>query len=142
LENRVRFLPPRNDVEFYYAAADAYAGPSLQDSYAMPPAEAMACGLPVIVSATAGVSEIISDGKDGLILKDPRDSVTLAALISRLYEDVQFRERLGEKAAETARQYTWENNGRELAAIFDEALQRNLELARHPLSDTRGSATR
>ena len=142
LENRVRFLPPRKDIEFYYAAADAYAGPSLQDSYAMPPAEAMACGLPVIVSATAGVSEIISDGKDGLILSDPRDSVGLAGMISRLYGNVQFRNRLGEQAAETARQYTWESNGRELAAIFDEALRRNLELARHPLSDTRGSATR
>jgi glycosyltransferase involved in cell wall biosynthesis len=142
LENRVRFLPPRNDVEFYYAAADAYAGPSLQDSYAMPPAEAMACGLPVIVSATAGVSEIISDGNDGLILNDPRDSVGLAAMISRLYEDVQFRNRLGEKAAETARQYSWESNGRELAAIFDEVLGRNLELARHPFSDRDGSTTR
>jgi glycosyltransferase involved in cell wall biosynthesis len=142
LQNRVRFLPPRNDIEFYYAAADAYAGPSLQDSYAMPPAEAMACGLPVIVSATAGVSEIISDGKDGLILNDPRDSVGLAAMISGLYEDVQFRNRLGEKAAETTRQYTWESNGRELAAIFDEVLRRNLELSRHRSSDTRGSATR
>ncbi len=142
LENRVCFLPPRKDIEFYYAAADAYAGPSLQDSYAMPPAEAMACGLPVIVSATAGVSEIISNGIDGLILNDPRDSVGLAALISRLYEDARFRDRLGEKASETTRQHTWEGNGRELAAIFDEALRRNLELARHPLGDTRGSATR
>ena len=59
-------LPPRKDVEFYYAAADVYAGPSLQDSYAMPPAEAMACGLPVIVSASAGVSEIVTSGKDRL----------------------------------------------------------------------------
>ena len=68
LESRVHFLAPRKDIEFYYAAADAYVGPSLQDSYAMPPAEAMACGLPVIVSASAGVSEIITDGIDGLIL--------------------------------------------------------------------------
>jgi glycosyltransferase involved in cell wall biosynthesis len=142
LENRVHFLPPRKDIEFYYAAADAYAGPSLQDSYAMPPAEAMACGLPVIVSATAGVSEVITDSQDGLILNNPKDSNRLAAMIGGLFKDEQFRNRLGEKAAETARQYTWESNGRELAAIFDEVLQRKLQLAGHPLRDTGGSATR
>jgi len=124
LEDRVRFLAPRDDIEFYYAAADAYAGPSLQDSYAMPPAEAMACGLPVIVSAAAGVSEIITDGADGLILRDPRDATALAAMIRRLYEDEVFRMRLGESAAVTTRKYTWERNGQELAAIFEDVLCR------------------
>ena len=68
---RVHFLPPRQDVEFYYAAADAYVGPSLEDTFALPPQEAMACGMPVIVSAENGTSEIITDGKDGLILGIP-----------------------------------------------------------------------
>ena len=122
LDNRVRFLTPRNDIEFYYAAVDAYAGPSLQDSYAMPPAEAMACGLPVIVSAAAGVSEIITDGVDGLILKDPKDAMALAALIRRLFEDEAFRSQLGERAALTSEKYTWERNGEELAAIFENVL--------------------
>jgi glycosyltransferase involved in cell wall biosynthesis len=122
LENRVRFLAPRKDIEFYYAAADAYAGPSLQDSYGIPPVEAMACGLPVIVSASAGVAEIITHGVDGLILDDPKDSKALATMIRQLYEDEAFRSRLGERAAETARQYTWERNGLELAAIFEELL--------------------
>jgi UDP-glucose:(heptosyl)LPS alpha-1,3-glucosyltransferase len=76
LDARVRFLPPREDVEFYYAAADVYAGPSLQDSYSMPPAEAMACGLPVIISASAGVSEIVTHEVDGLILDDPNHNRT------------------------------------------------------------------
>lgn len=124
LGGRVRFLPLRKDVEFYYAAADAYVGPSIEDTFSMPPAEAMACGLPVIVSAAAGVSEIVTDGVDGLILKDARDAVSLAAIIRRLYEEKEFRERLAERAAETARGYKWENNGRDLAAIFQDALRR------------------
>lgn len=124
LSDRVLFLPPRADVEFYYAAADLYAGPSLEDTFAMPPGEAMACGLPVIVSGTAGVSEIITDENDGLILKDPRDAEALAGLIRRVYEDAEFRTRLGQKAAQTAQQYTWERNGQELAAIFNAVLQR------------------
>jgi UDP-glucose:(heptosyl)LPS alpha-1,3-glucosyltransferase len=128
LDDRVRFLPPRGDVEFYYAAADAYAGPSLQDSYSMPPAEAMACGMPVIVSASAGVSEIITHEVDGLILDDATDSERLASMIRRLCEDREFRERLAMRANQSAQQYTWESNGRELAAILEEILRRKAAL--------------
>jgi glycosyltransferase involved in cell wall biosynthesis len=124
LDNRIRFLPPRNDIEFYYSAADVYTGPSLEDTFALPPQEAMACGLPVIVSSKNGTSEMITDGVDGLILADPHDSKTLAALIRRLYEDSAFRSRIGQKAAETAQQYTWERSGRELALILEEILRR------------------
>lgn len=128
LNDRVRFLPPRKDVEFYYSAADAYVGPSLEDAYAQPPAEAMACGLPVIVSATAGVSEIITNGSDGLILRNPTDANSLADMIRKLYDDREFRERLAAKAAETARQFTWEQNARELAAIFEQVIRRKSQL--------------
>jgi glycosyltransferase involved in cell wall biosynthesis len=124
LEGRVRFLPPRKDVEFYYAAADVYVGPSLEDTFALPPAESMACGLPVIVSRENGTFEIITDAVDGLILDDPADADGLAPMIRRLHEDPEFRTRVGEKAAETARQFTWERNGRELTAIFEEILRR------------------
>jgi len=127
LENRVTFLPPRQDIEFYYAGADAYAGPSLQDSYGIPPAEAMACGLPVIVSAAAGVSEIVTNGVDGLILEDPTDTSRLAATIRHLYDDKQFRDQLGSRAAETARKYTWERNSNELSQIFGEILRRKTQ---------------
>jgi glycosyltransferase involved in cell wall biosynthesis len=124
LEGRVHLLPPRADVESYYAAADAYAGPSLEDSFAIPVAEAMACGLPVIVSAAAGVSEIVSHGVDGLILENPNDAVELAAMIRRLYEDAGLRSALGENAARTVRQYTWDRSGQEMKAIFEQVLRR------------------
>jgi len=78
----------------------------------------------VIVSAAAGVSETITDGEDGLILDDPTDAKTLAGMIRRLYVDETLRARLGEKAAETTQRYTWEKNGRDLAALFEEILRR------------------
>ena len=124
LRERVHILPPRKDVEFYYAAADAYVGPSLEDTFALPAAEAMACGLPVIISARAGASDIVHDGIDALVLNDPKNVAALATMIQRLYTDRPFSERLGEEAAKTARQYTWERNGRELMAIFEEVLLR------------------
>jgi glycosyltransferase involved in cell wall biosynthesis len=129
LEGRFQFLPPRDDIEFYYAAADAYVGPSLEDTFAQPPAEAMACGMPVIVSANNGTSEIMTDGVDALILLDPTDASSLAAMIRRLYEDRELAAHLGKCAHETARQYTWERNGRELSLIFEELLERKSQNA-------------
>ena len=134
LDGRVLFLPPRSDVEFYYAAADAYAGPSLEDTFALPPAEAMASGLPVIVSIENGTFEIITDGVDGLILQDPNDASTLASMIRNLYENEEIRIRLGQKAAETAAQFTWERNGRDLSAIFQEILRRKARPQAHTLT--------
>jgi glycosyltransferase involved in cell wall biosynthesis len=127
LGSRVHFLPPRGDVEYYYAAADAYTGPSLEDTFALPPAEAMACGLPVVVSAANGVSEIITHVVNGLILDDPLDAAALSAMIRRLYEDKPLRTRLGAEALESMRQYTWERNGQELAAIFEDISRRKVK---------------
>jgi glycosyltransferase involved in cell wall biosynthesis len=124
LTDRVTFLPPRADVEFYYAAADLYAGPSLEDAFGLPPLEAMACGAPAIVSSQAGVSELISDGVDGLVLDDPRDSAKLAGLIALLCRDAELRARMGEAAARTAGQHTWDRNAEQLSRFIEEVIRR------------------
>ncbi len=123
LNDRVHFLPPRPDVEFYYAAADTYVAPSLEDAFALPVAEAMACGLPVIVSSHAGASEIVTDGVDGLILKDPRNPEELAALIRRVYEDPELRTRLASQAPRTALAYTWDRAAEALHRVLQEFIQ-------------------
>lgn len=120
---QVHFLPSRRDVEFYYAAADAYCGPSLEDAFGQPPAEAMACGLPVITSVANGTSEIIEDGVDGLLLRNPTDSNELASLIRKLYENPRLREEMGAKAAEKMLQFTWEKSGREMTNLLLQALE-------------------
>ena len=122
LENRVAFLPLRPDVEFYYAAADLYVGPSLEDAFGMPPLEAMACGVPSIVSSQAGVSEIITPGVDGFVLDDPRDSGKLAELIALLSNQKDLRQKIGEAAAKTAEQYIWDRNAAQLKALFEQVL--------------------
>lgn len=124
LENRVTFLPLRSDVEMYYAAADLYVGPSLEDAFGMPPLEAMACGVPSIVSSQMGVSEIITNGVDGFILDNPQDSARLAELIDLLCSNGPLRQQMGEAAAKTAAQYTWDENARQLDQLFREVLRR------------------
>jgi UDP-glucose:(heptosyl)LPS alpha-1,3-glucosyltransferase len=124
LEGKVMFCPSRADVQWYYGAADVYVGPSLEDTFAQPPTEAMACGLPVITTVTNGTAEIMTDGVDGLILQDPNDVAGLAQRIRWLYEHPEERNNMAAQAAVTASNYTWDRNGVEMRAIFANALDR------------------
>lgn len=110
LQYRVQFLDSSSDVMQFYAAADAYVGPSLEDAYGLPILEAMACGLPVIASARAGASEIVRHGENGFVLHDPEDSRELAGLLRSLYGDAALREKLADEAARTAARETWDRN--------------------------------
>jgi glycosyltransferase involved in cell wall biosynthesis len=123
LEGRVIFLESVPEIDSYYAASDLYICASLEDSFAIPPLEAMACGLPVIVSARAGVSELIVHGENGLILEDPTDVRGLASLIGNCYENAGMCGEIGLRAAATAREYTWQRNGDRLKKIIDELLE-------------------
>lgn len=114
VRDRVKFHPPTDEVEDFYAAADLYASPALEDSFAMPPLECMACGLPVITSVNNGGSQSITDGLDGFVLVDPLDTAALSALVRRLFEHPELRSRVGENAARTAQSYTWDRNAREI----------------------------
>jgi UDP-glucose:(heptosyl)LPS alpha-1,3-glucosyltransferase len=114
LQGRVTFSAPRTDVIHFYAAADAYVGPSLEDAYGLPIIEAMACGLPVIASVCAGASEAIQHGVNGLLLEKPNDPQELAGHILELYGDPSLRHRLGKAAEITAQDYNWEKNAEQL----------------------------
>ena len=108
--DRCVWEPACADILDTYAAADLYVSPSREDSFGMPVAEAMACGLPVITSALAGVSSLLRDNADGFVLPDPRDARTLAELIRKLYVQADLRIRIGQAAVEAAREWTWDRN--------------------------------
>ena len=121
LHRRVLFAGPSADVMRFYAAADAYCGPSLHESFSLPPLEAMASGLPVIASARSGVSQAITHGSDGFILDNPEDAAALAELLSRLCQQPDLCRSLGENAARTAQSYSWERNVAETWEFLCEA---------------------
>ena len=111
LQDRVRFEKPSADVLSFYAVADLYVGPSLEDAFNLPMLEAMACGLPVIASVQAGASENIHDYETGLLLRDPRDPDQLVRLIRWLFDNAELRGRIGEAASRYVRDNcNWDQN--------------------------------
>ena len=127
LENRVRFEQPSPDVLRFYAAADLYAGPSLEDAFNLPVLEAMACGLPVVASASAGVSQYLQDGTNGFVLQDARDAPALSNLLRRLCTDRELRQRMSAAASSTASQWTWDKNTSQLASVLTDSSTARLQ---------------
>ena len=125
LGDRCQWEPPRADVIDFYAAADAYVSPSLEDSFGLPVLEAMACGLPVITSICAGVSGMIGDGIDGFVLSDPSDAVSLAHLLREIYADADLRRRVADAAALAAHQWTWDRNAEGVWQLLQDTAKRN-----------------
>jgi len=111
LDDRVRFLAPSANVLSFYAAADAYVAPSLEDAFGLPILEAMACGLPVIASVQAGASENIVDGTTGYLLRDPMNHVELAEIILRIARDRPAGQKIGAAAAKYVQaSVSWDRN--------------------------------
>jgi UDP-glucose:(heptosyl)LPS alpha-1,3-glucosyltransferase len=119
--DRCHWEPPRPAVIDFYAAADVYVSPSREDSFGLPVAEAMACGLPVITSSQAGISALLRDGIDGFVLRDPQDTQHLASIIQQLYSQGPFRESVAEAAARTARDWTWDRSAAQVWALLQDS---------------------
>ena len=124
LEARVFFLGALKDVTPAYQAADCLAHPTLQDTFAMVVLEAMAHGLPVIVSPEAhcGIAELLTDGGNALILKDPRDAIELSAHLRSVLQNPQRREHLSHGAVTFAQSHQWAGIAQVQEALYFECL--------------------
>lgn len=104
VEARVCFMGLVSDVLQYYAAADVVVLPSRSEAFGMSILEGMACGLPVIASATSGVASLIRHGENGYLMYDPAE---LPLLLRQLFVSEE-RERLGRAARATAEEHSWD----------------------------------
>jgi glycosyltransferase involved in cell wall biosynthesis len=92
-------------VEEFNSAA-VFVLPSLVESFGMVTCEAMACGIPVIVSENCGMQP--RNGIDGFVVP-ACDIKALKEKILLLYENEELRQKMGESAAEYVKEFTWEH---------------------------------
>jgi len=91
-----------DDMPHVYAAADLVVQPSLEEGLGLAAIEAMAAGKPIVGTRVVGLSEVLTDGWDGLLVP-AADPPALAAAMVRLLTDPAEAARLAERAAQTAR---------------------------------------
>lgn len=102
LHARVRVLGARDDVAACLAAADVFVLSSHWEGNPMAVMEAMAAGLPVIGTAVGGVPELVSSGRDG-ILVPPGDRAAFTGAMRQLSRNVELRRTMGRAARARAR---------------------------------------
>ena len=70
--------------------------------------EALACGLPVIITPNVGASDLICDGRDGFIVP-VQSSESIAARLDTLYRDRDLLAQMSQNAQNTAAENTWKS---------------------------------
>jgi glycosyltransferase involved in cell wall biosynthesis len=114
LQNRVKFwgrLDVRHTLSRILSASDVFVFPSRREGMGIAPMEAMAVGVPVVVSRIPGVTDLANvEGETGLYVP-PGDLAGLKAAMLRLGTDEELRKRMGARAAQVVREgFAWEQH--------------------------------
>lgn len=120
LTARIFFLGHLPDVGDAYRAADYLVHPTLEDTFAMAVLEAMAYGLPVLVSGPryCGIAGLLHHQVNAWLLDDPRDADGLVIAVQKLDTDSGLRQRLSDNASQFAADYQWENIAQQQELVY------------------------
>jgi glycosyltransferase involved in cell wall biosynthesis len=111
IEDRVRFLGTRSDPARFYQAADVLLLPTRADVWGVTPIEAMASGIPSIVSEAAGSSVVVGEADAGIVLREPLDVRGLREAMERLAHDPALRCEMGRNGLAAVDAHSWESRG-------------------------------
>jgi glycosyltransferase involved in cell wall biosynthesis len=115
---------PMAEVRSYHAVLDVFVVPRTPDRVCqlvtpLKPVEAMASGLPVVVSSVRALAEIVQDGETGLLFP-PLDAGALADQLKLLLDRPELRRKLGSAARDwVARDRTWAHNAARYQDIYN-----------------------
>ncbi len=122
LEDRVHFVGFQVDTAPVFAALDVFVLASREEAFGLVLLEAMAQGLPIIATRAGGVPEILQDDSSGLLVP-PGDEPALAKALTRVMEDPELRQRLGQNGYRIVRdKFSLTRHLEQLEACFGEAL--------------------
>ena len=124
---RVHFpgFVPAETQALWYNAAEAFAYISHYEGFGFPVAEALACGIPTLATATTSLPEA---GGDGVLLIEPdTDTAAAEAAIAdglhRLLTDAPLRAELRQRGLAHAARFTWAETARQTEALYRRVLE-------------------
>jgi len=116
-KNGIRHIAYTRDIGQVFRTADVFVFPSLEEGGPMVTYEAMAHGIPPLVTAM-GAGAIVRDGVDGVVLPD-LDIDAWAAAMTEIAENREKRAEMGRKARERATQFTWKEVAAQRASLLE-----------------------
>jgi UDP-glucose:(heptosyl)LPS alpha-1,3-glucosyltransferase len=123
LAGRVLFAGRQSSIQRFYGAAELFVLPTIYEPFPNVNLEAMACGTPVITTATAGGADIINEGHNGYVIPDAWSVEALAERINHhLALPSSAKQQMSESCWQTASKLRLEDNARQVAELFEEVL--------------------
>lgn len=117
IADRVIFAGVTREMEKYYLASDVFAMPSRFDTFGLAVLEAMAAGLPVIITRSVGARDLVNSGLNGFVLSEkPTVAEMTAALTALIKRDKRLD--MGENARQVALRHTWEHTVDRVADLY------------------------
>lgn len=104
LGHKIRLLGWRCDIPDVLSTADVFLMPSVSEGFGLAAVEAMAAGVPGVVSDTLGLATL-TDGEACVLCVPPQDTAAIAGALRQLLSDQPRRRRMGENAARQAARY-------------------------------------
>jgi alpha-maltose-1-phosphate synthase len=108
---------PRSALPDAYRSADVFVMPSLVEGFCLTALEALACGLPSLVTPNTFGDDVVRDGIEGFMLPI-RDSEAISERLRYLYENRDVLARMKSAARHRAESYSWQAYDQRLADIF------------------------
>jgi len=118
ISENVIFTGVISNINEYYFASDIFILPSQFDTFGLVVLEAMASGLPVIISQMVGAKDIIQSEINGIILPDNPTPINIADVLKSLMNH-NYRKSLSQKAKKTAQKYSWDNYVNKMITIYN-----------------------
>jgi glycosyltransferase involved in cell wall biosynthesis len=106
---------PSTDVPALYHGADAFAFLSLYEGFGLPPLEAMACGIPVVVSNAGSLPEVVGDAA---LQVPPTDELAIEEALYRVLTDPGLRQELRARGLRQAALFSWRKAATETLNVF------------------------
>lgn len=108
----------RNELKYYYSAADVFVTTPWYEPFGITPLESMACGTPVIGSNVGGIKYSVRHGKTGFLVP-PKDPGILAERISQILNDEKLSNQMSRSCIRHVnRFFTWKSVSRLIAAEY------------------------
>ncbi len=124
VDHRVLFAGRQSAIERFYGAGDLFVLPTIYEPFPNVNLEAMACGTPVITTATAGGADIIEQGRNGYVIPDAWSIRELIGQIDRHFSlPTSERNSMRDACWQIASGLRIENNARQAAEVFEEVLR-------------------
>ena len=136
LGNRVHFLGYLKDMSLLYCAADVLAHPTFEDTFAMVVLEAMAYGLPVVVSDAryCGIAGLLTDGVNARILLSPNDATELSIRLGQILQAPELYQTLALGARLFAAQWSWATIAAKQDRLYHEIADRSVRITNRDTS--------